>query len=264
MLLIDIIQRQGGIPMNRPKVVVFQEASADGRVAFTPDISMFYVFEKWRGMMKDSQLYPDLMEWIKSTHHPQVFLEGSGTFVRKDQKPGDLPSFHGDIKQLYTDFLPDSVLKDPALNGWGAVVDSKGLCRNLLSWVDEGIHGLIVAANQTPPEYLADLQRKNYPYLVAGEERVNLPLALEKLGNQLGATCICSAGGGKINGALLRAGLVDEINILVCPVAIGGMETPALFDSPDLKPDDWPTELKLISFQGFEEGHVWLRYEVIH
>jgi len=248
--------------MDRPKVVVFQEASADGRVAYTPDISMLYVFEKWRGMMKDGKLYPELMDWVKSTHHPQLFLEGSGTFVRKDKKPDDLPSFHGSIEQLYEDFLPGSVLKDPGLKGWGAVVDSKGMCRNLLAWVDEEIHGLILVANQTPPEYLADLQRRNYPYLVAGEERVNLPLALKKFSTQMGVTCICSAGGGKINGALLREGLVDEINILVCPVVIGGMGTPSLFDSPGLKPDDWPTKLKLISVKDFEEGHVWLRYEV--
>ncbi|HEY31871.1 MAG TPA: deaminase [Dehalococcoidia bacterium] len=249
--------------MDRPKVVVYQEASVDGRVAYTPDVSMLYVFGKWRGMMGDSTLYPELMEWIKSTHHPQAFLEGSGTFVRKDCKLDDLPLFHGDTQQLYGDFLPDSVLKDPKLQGWGVLVDSKGLCRNLLAWVDEGIHGLILVAKQTSPEYLADLQRKEYPYLVAGEERVNLPLALEKLRTQLGVTCICSAGGGKINGALLRAGLVDEINILVCPVVIGGMETPSLFDSPDLKIDDWPTKLNLISVQSYDEGHVWFRYEVI-
>jgi hypothetical protein len=249
--------------VNRPKVVVFQEASADGRVAFTPDISMFYVFEKWRGIMKDSELYPELMEWVKSTHNPQVFLEGSGTFVRKDQRQGGPPSFSGDTGQLYGDFLPDSILKDPGLHGWGAVVDSRGVCPDLLAWVDAGIHGLILVADRTPPGYLAGLRRKEYPYLVAGEERVNLPLALEKMSTQLGVTCICSAGGGKLNGALLREGLVDEINILVCPVVIGGMETPALFNSPDLKPDDWPTPLNLISVQGFDEGHVWLRYEVI-
>lgn len=249
--------------MNRPKVVVYQEASADGRVAFTPDISMLYVLDKWRGILKDSKLYPDLLEWVKLTHHPQAFLEGSGTFVRKDQKQSNFPSFHGNIQQLYEDFLPDSVLKDPRLQGWGAVVDSKGMCRNLLVWVDKGIHGLILVANQTPPEYLADLQRKNYPYLVTGKERVNLHLALEKLRVQLGVTFICSTGGGKINGALLREGLVDEIDILICPVVIGGMETPALFDSPDLKPDDWPTKLKLISVQCFEDEHVWLRYEVV-
>jgi 2,5-diamino-6-(ribosylamino)-4(3H)-pyrimidinone 5'-phosphate reductase len=224
---------------------------------------MLYVFDKWRGIMKDSKLYPELREWIKAIHHPQAFLEGSGTFVRKDKKRDDLPPFPGDTRRLYEDFLPDSVLKDPELQGWGVVVDSRGMCPDLLVWVDKGIHGLILVSNRTPPEYLAALQRKDYPYLVAGEERVNLPLALEKLETQLGVTCICSAGGGRINGALLREGLVDEINILVCPAVIGGMETPALFDSPDLKPDDWPTQLNLISVQSFAEGHVWLRYEVI-
>ena len=47
------------------------------------------------------------------------------------------------------------------------------------------------------------------------------------------------------------------------PAVIGGFETPSLFDSPELKPDEWPARLRLISAQVQPEGHVWLRYEVI-
>ena len=37
-------------------------------------------------------------------------------------------------------------------------------------------------------------------------------------------------GGGKINGGMLRAGLIDEVSVLVAPVVDGRMGTPALFD----------------------------------
>jgi len=66
-----------------------------------------------------------------------------------------------------------------------------------------------------------------------------------------------------LNGALLRAGLVDEISIEFFPAVIGGFETPSLFDSPALKPDEWPTQLNLISAQVQAGGRVWLRYEVV-
>jgi 2,5-diamino-6-(ribosylamino)-4(3H)-pyrimidinone 5'-phosphate reductase len=122
---------------------------------------------------------------------------------------------------------------------------------------------LVLVAHQTPVEYLAYLQREKIPYLVAGEERVDLHAALEKLGAQLGVTCVVSTAGGKLNGALLRAGLVDEISIEFFPAVIGGFETPSLFDSPALKPDEWPTRLKLISAQVQVEGRVGLRYEVV-
>jgi hypothetical protein len=55
--------------------------------------------------------------------------------------------------------------------------------------------------------------------------------------------------GGRLNGALLRAELVDEVNILFTPRLIGEFDTPALFDSPDLGEDEWPTPLVLVSVE---------------
>jgi len=247
--------------MIRPKVIVFQVASVDGRVAYTPDVPLLYELEKWRQISGES-IWLGVIDWMKSTHQPQVFLEGSGSFVKKDQKRKPLPVVEGDPGFLYQDHLPESIIHHPDLKGWGVVVDSKGRGRNWLTWVDQGIHILILVADQTPPEYLAYLQRKHIPYLVAGSERVNFHQALDKLMSQLRVTCVLSSGGGKLNGALLREGLVDELNLVIYPAIVGGMDTPALFDSPDLTPDDWPSRLKLVSVERLGEGHVWLRYEV--
>jgi riboflavin biosynthesis pyrimidine reductase len=146
-------------------------------------------------------------------------------------------------------------------------VDSRGRVRwAYKEWPEEewaGWHLLVFVSHRTPPEYLAYLQRENIPYLVAGEERVDLHQALEKLGSQLGVTCVLSTSPGKLGGALLRAGLVDEINIEFFPAVIGGTDTPALFESPALKSDEWPTQLKLISAQVQAEGRVWLCYQVV-
>ena len=65
------------------------------------------------------------------------------------------------------------------------------------------------------------------------------------------------------DGALLRAGLVDEVNIEFLPAVIGGLNTASLFDSPALKADEQPTRLKLICCQVQAGGRVWLRYEVV-
>ena len=37
-------------------------------------------------------------------------------------------------------------------------------------------------------------------------------------------------GGGRINGAMLRDGLIDEVSLLVAPTVDGRIGTPALFD----------------------------------
>jgi riboflavin biosynthesis pyrimidine reductase len=75
--------------------------------------------------------------------------------------------------------------------------------------------------------------------------------------------CILSTAGGRLNGALLRAALVDEINVEFFPAVIGGLGTPMLFDSPELKPDERPTRLELISCRAQTHGRVWLRYQVV-
>lgn len=250
--------------MNRPRVVVHAIASVDGRVTLAPDVLLLYGDDRWQAVAGSSDTVD---KWLKLTHKPQVILEGSGSLVRDNEDPEPLPPFAGDPKALHQDFLPDAVIGRAGHRGWFTVVDSRGRVRwAYKEWPEEewqGWHLLVLAAHHTPLEYLAYLQRENTPYLLAGEERVDLRLAMEKLGSQLGATSVLSTAGGRLNGALLRAGLVDEINIQFFPAVIGGSETPALFDAPALGPDEWPTRLKLLSAQVQANGRVWVRYQVV-
>jgi hypothetical protein len=244
---------------------VYQIASVDGRVAITPDIPLFWMLEKWRQIDGEAAGFsPDPYQWIQEVHQPQMYMEGSNSFVKRDQKRKPLPSVKEKSTQFYQHFLPEEILKDPRLKAWGAVVDSQGRGRNWLDWVAPECHILLLVASRTPVEYLAYLQRKNIPYLIVGEQRVDLPLALETMQGMLGVICVCSTGWGQLNGALLRQKLVDEINIIFYPAIVGGMDTPALFDSPDLKESDWPTRLKLLSLQTVAEGHIWMRYKVLY
>ena len=250
--------------MNRPKVVVHGIASVDGRLTLAPDVLLLYGDERWQAVAGSTD---DVYERDKLTHKPQVILEGSGSFVSNNAEPKPLPPFEGDPSTLYQDFLPHAVVHRPGHQGWFTVVDSRGRVRwAYKEWPEEGWEGwhlLVLAAHHTPPEYLAYLQGENIPYLVAGEERVDLRLATEKLESQLGVKCVLSTSPGKLGGALLRAGLVDEISIEFFPAIIGGLETPSLFDSPELEPDEWPTQLRLVSAEVQAEGHVWLRYQVV-
>ncbi|MBN2148040.1 MAG: dihydrofolate reductase family protein, partial [Anaerolineales bacterium] len=115
---------------------------------------------------------------------------------------------------------------------------------------------------QTPPESLAYLQREEVPYLVAGQQRVDLPQALSKLYNQMGVTSLVSTAGGHLNGALLRAGLVDELYLDLLPALIGGQHTPTLFTAPDLTTDQLPTRMELLAATSRPDGHVLLHYKV--
>ncbi len=223
--------------------------------------------EAWSPNTESSSLF----ELLKLTHSPQAMLEGSGSFVREGETPEPLPPFEGDPSGLYQDFMPDPVIGHPDLRGWFTIVDGRGRGRGWMKdgaafgeeWI--GWHMLILVGHHTPPEYLAYLQQAGIPYLVAGgnDGHVDLRLALEKMAALLDVDCILSTAGGRLNGALLRGGLVDEINLEFFPAVIGGLGTPMLFNSPELKPDERPTRLALTSCCAQTQGRVWLRYQVV-
>lgn len=250
--------------MNRPQVITCSTASLDGRLAVSAEVLLLWGDERWQALGESG----DMFRWLKFTHRPEATLEGSGSLVRESDVPSPLPHVEGNTEELFQDFLPEAVLRRPGHRSWFVVVDGRGRVRD---WIKEGdvfgeeyagSHLLVLAAHHTPAEYLAYLRRESIPYLVAGQERVDLALALEKLGDRLAVKTVLSTAGGRLNGALLRAGLLDEINVELCPAVIGGLDTPSLFDSPALGADEWPARLKLLSARVQDNGRVWLRYRV--
>ncbi len=247
----------------KPRLIVHALASVDGRLTLAPDVLLLHGDERWRAVAGSSE---DVYERLKQAYQPDAILEGSGSFVVEGAEADALPSFKGDPEALYAHFLPEAVVQRPQARGWFVVVDGRGRVRGWIKqWPGEaweGWHLLVLVARQTPAEYLAYLQGESIPYLVVGDSRVDLALAVEKLKTELGVACVVSTAGGRLNGALLRAGLVDEIQVEFFPAVIGGADTPSLFDSPALEPQELPTALRLISAQVQRDGRVRLRYEV--
>jgi hypothetical protein len=249
--------------MDRPRVVLFGEASVDGRLTLAPGVLLLFGDERWSAVAGTSPT----SKWVTLVYQPQAYLEGSASLVPDGAQIEPLPAVQGPTGPLYADYLPDSVVGRPGHRGWFTMVDSRGRVRwAYKEWPEEewaGWHLLVLVSQATPAEYLAYLRREEIPYLLAGEGRVDLALALDKMRAQLGVERVLSTSPGKLGGALLKAGLVDEINVEFFPAIIGGFDTPSLFESPPLEPEEWPTRLRLISAQVQENGRVWLRYEVL-
>jgi riboflavin biosynthesis pyrimidine reductase len=249
---------------DRPRVVVSVTASVDGRV--TLGRSRVLLSEEagklWRSLMPDGmdEVTGARTALLEELYAPTAILEGSGTFVAPDVGPLDLPA--ADADGLYDDFLPDDVVKHPGHRKWFTVVDGRGR----VEWDSKGGDGidlLLLVAGTTPPSYLSYLRRETIPYLVAGDDRVDLPLALRQMRDKLGVICVVSEAGGTLNGALLRADLVDELHLILFPAAIGGAGVPTVFDGPELELGVEPTRLRLLSSDATADGVVSLRYEVV-
>ena len=100
-------------------------------------------------------------------------------------------------------------------------------------------------------------------YIFAGATEIDLAGALETLNRELGIERILLEGGGGANGALLRAGLIDELSLVVCPVIDGSSGAPIVFNSGDVDLGPAPLEsMVLTSHEVLDGGAVWLRYRL--
>lgn len=125
-----------------------------------------------------------------------------------------------------------------------------------------GDHVVAVLSERVSDEYLEFLRERGVSYLLAGRGDVNLPLALEKISERFPVRTLMLEGGGRINGAMLRARLIDEVSVLVAPVVDARVGTPALFDIDGDAAT--PSRLALESVERRGDGVVWLRYRVGH
>ncbi|NVJ24261.1 RibD family protein [Myxococcus sp. AM011] len=131
-----------------------------------------------------------------------------------------------------------------------------------LTWKSASIdeeHVITVLTEQVSDDYLAFLQAKGISYLFGGKAKLNLRRVLEKLRARFGIKKLLLEGGGRINGSFLAADLIDELSVLVAPIADGSIGTPSLFDASEKKGPI--RHLELVSLEKRAGDLVWLRYK---
>jgi len=246
--------------MDRPYVVLGVSASIDGRISLGPDRTLMDIEER-DDVLGTREEWEEFYSSLQEVHDPEVFMEGSNMLVKEKAELPELEPYRGNEDELYQDFLPDEILNRPGRKGWLAVVDGRGRIRSGYTG-EEDRPMLHLVSHGVPPEYLRFLQNSSIPYLIAGEDRVDLEKVFQKMKNKLDVETVLTSSGGKLAGALLRKGLLDEIHIRFNPVIIGGFNTPNLFASPDLQEDQWPTSLDFIDGEITKNGHIFVRYKM--
>jgi 2,5-diamino-6-(ribosylamino)-4(3H)-pyrimidinone 5'-phosphate reductase len=122
--------------------------------------------------------------------------------------------------------------------------------------------GVAICSDSTSDEYLQYLAEVGVDFIVAGPKKVDMRAALKELNKRYGIQTVRVDSGGILNGVLLRAGLVDEVSILVHPALVGGTSQRSMFRAPDLTSPDGVIPLAFVSAETMGEGLVWLRYKV--
>lgn len=118
----------------------------------------------------------------------------------------------------------------------------------------------ILGVNATD-DYLSMLEAKGISYIVL-EDPTALDQAMDVLYDRFGVRKISLQGGGIINGAMLAAGLINELSLVIYPGIDGLTTAPSIFEylgSANERPAAGQS-LELISTRTFDNGIVWLRY----
>lgn len=146
---------------------------------------------------------------------------------------------------------------------YGVVLDAHGK----IGWGRSDIGGdpiLVVLTEQVSDAHLAGLRGEGVSYIFAGKAELDLALTLEILHRELGIKRLLLEGGGGANGAFLRAGLVDELHLILCPAVDGAKGAPSVFDSADGEDDRRPpvVAMSLENSRTLEGGALLLQYSI--
>lgn len=220
-----------------PRVIVHNAISLDGRIdGFPADVGLYYEL---------------VGRWKVDAH-----LAGCDTMLQGESEIPD---------------VNDSVIEPPAppnpndTRALLVVPDSRGRLRK---W--RGIRqmpfwrgAVALCSRATPQEYLENLVKWHVPYLIAGEDYVDLRAALDLLNLHFNVKAVYVDSGGTLSGVLLRAGLVNEVSVLIHPHLVGGIGPRPFFRPPDLGGPKRSIPLRLTHLERMKDDIVWLRYEVI-
>ena len=120
-------------------------------------------------------------------------------------------------------------------------------------------HVVEILTESVSDEFLAFLQKMNISYLFAGKDKIDLSILLSKVKNILKVDVLLLEGGGTLNGTFMKEGLIDELSLMLAPLADGSTNMPTLFD---VGKDTKTMEFLLKSVEKIDSNELWIRYNV--
>lgn len=228
--------------MTRPRVICHMMASIDGRI----------VTDGWPMSAEGRKQY----EEVHATYDAQGWLCGR---VTMEQHFAQGVRSDAEVAREHRGAPREDFIAPGKHESFAFALDPHGKLAWNANDID-GDHVVAILSERVSDEYLASLRERGVSYLLAGARDVDLSLALEKIAARFAVRTLMLEGGGRINGSLLREGLIDEVSVLVAPVVDGRMGTAAVFDVES--EDASPHRLALHVVERRADDVLWLRYRV--
>ena len=133
---------------------------------------------------------------------------------------------------------------------------------NYVKYGDTKAQVLEILTKKATNEYFDFLRRKEIPYIISGEERIDFVEVMDKLKKVYGIETLMLGGGAILNWSFIETGMCDEVSIVIAASADGSKETSSIFSAGEYGKSSCQS-FKLSEVKSFENT-VWLRYKVIN
>ncbi|MGN0358724.1 MAG: dihydrofolate reductase family protein [Candidatus Fimousia sp.] len=235
--------------MERPYITCHMMVSLDGKI-----IGDYMVTEVAEKINSEYERIHDEFQadaWMCG----RVTMDDNVTFYEEPELP------HITERIPHTDYIAQ---KDAG--SYVIAVDPSGR----LGWKEDNIHGYAkrppahiveVLTERASDGYLAYLQELGISYIFAGKEHVDCELLVYKLKELFEIKRLLLEGGGFLNGSFMVAGLIDELSLVVVPIADGDSDTVTLFEKADYIEKGIPMEFQLENVNRLGESGLWLQYK---
>lgn len=235
--------------MERPYIVCHMMTALDGKITGP--------------FMEDPAVGPvsDEYERTNESYHPQAWLCGrvttdeNFTFYAKPELDENAPPVpEGDYVAVKGAPMHYVSVDASGRIGWKS---------NTLHYADRpAAHVIELLTEKATNAYKDFLRKKKISYIVAGKDQLDCALAVQKLKSLFGIETLMVSGGGFINWSFLTAGLIDELSLLIAPVADGDNKSVTLFEKSDFLPACNSVSFALKSVDKLAGDGIWLRYTV--
>ncbi|MBT2696109.1 RibD family protein [Bacillus sp. ISL-40] len=240
--------------MERPYIICHMLTSLDGKI--TGD----YLKEERAAYFTDEYERIHGHYGCKAWMCGRITMEEHFTFGHQlDLKQDNIPTIPR------TDYVADKDAKS-----YVVAVDPSGKLgwtKNYISeWNDNRTtdHIVEVLTEQVSDAYLAHLKKIGISFIFGGKERLNFTVVVEKLKNLFSIDELMLEGGGFLNGSFLNEGLIDELSLILVPIADGASNSVTLFETSSFLPNQHPVNFFLKEVEKLGDGGLWLKYVTKH
>lgn len=237
--------------MQKPYVIIHTHTAIDGNI----DIMDLQEFEEASRQYQELSLDPKKQQFdIQGYLNGKISTEDNITFYKKpvlDEKAALVPEgdyvANADAPMYYLSIDPRGEL---------------AFTENTFGYGGVPSHIVEVLTEQASNAYKDFLRKKKISYIIAGKDQIDYEVMLDKFYILFNIKRMMVGGGGTINWSFVQNGLVDEVSVILAPIANADPNGNRFFVAKEPYSSIKETAFQLKSVEELEHGTLWIRYSV--